>query len=211
MSQELSDYHRLILLKKLPGDEFYSPCKAKEGYCSSLLKKLLREQFAVDNAGNPFTAPPVSAAEKIKASFEKLLETNLLGDHGLIDASKAELYHMGVSRDRIDARLISIWAKTHGYDISSGGGNNIKRHRGQRFLARSLCALPAVPRVDGGIRCASLDQGGSSSRETDLKWQSILNQASQRETSWRRRDGEPLLWPNSLTITHSGCVRIIST
>jgi len=43
MSQELSDYHRLILLKKLPEDELCSPCKAKEGYCSSLLKKLLRE------------------------------------------------------------------------------------------------------------------------------------------------------------------------
>lgn len=129
MSQKLSGYHRLILLERLPGDELCSPCKAKEGYCSSLLKKLLREQFAVDNAGNPVTAPPSSAAEKIEASFEKLLEANLLGDHGLIDASKAELCRMGVSRVRVDARLIRLWAKTHGYDISSGGGNNIKRHR----------------------------------------------------------------------------------
>ena len=129
MSLELSDYHRLIALKNLPEDELYSPCKAKEGYYSSLLKKVLREPFAVDDSGNPVAAPPASKAEKIKASFEKLLEANLLGDHDLIDASKAELYHMGVSRDRIDARLISIWAKTHGYDISSGGGNNIKRGR----------------------------------------------------------------------------------
>ena len=58
-------------------------------------------------------------AERISNRVEELLAAHLTNDASDIDAAFAELYKLGVSRDRAQERILMLWADQHGLDIST--------------------------------------------------------------------------------------------
>ena len=68
--------------------------------------------------------------ERIDAGIADLLEAHLVNDPGLIDAAFADLYRLGVSRDRSQERILMLWASRHGLDISTGSTSH-KEVRGR--------------------------------------------------------------------------------
>lgn len=59
-------------------------------------------------------------AERITIAIEELLEAKLRNDPSDIDAAFAEIWKLGVSRDRAEERILMLWASNHGLDISTG-------------------------------------------------------------------------------------------
>ena len=62
MSAEMEAFHRLLLLKELPAEDFYSPTKAKEGIYSTLLRAALKKPLPFDDDGTPRPARTVGDA-----------------------------------------------------------------------------------------------------------------------------------------------------
>lgn len=58
--------------------------------------------------------------ERIDAFVQELLDAHLANNAGEIDAAFAELYRLGVKRDRCEERILMLWAESHGLDISTG-------------------------------------------------------------------------------------------
>jgi hypothetical protein len=61
-------------------------------------------------------------AERINTGVQGLLAATLKDDHNEIDAQFAELYRLGVSRERAEERMLFLWAEGHGYELSPGSG-----------------------------------------------------------------------------------------
>ncbi|AII42165.1 hypothetical protein KR100_01935 [Synechococcus sp. KORDI-100] len=62
--------------------------------------------------------------ERIDLGVEALLEAHLKNNAGEIDAAFADLFKLGVRRDRAEERILMQWAKSHGLDISTTAAPN---------------------------------------------------------------------------------------
>ena len=59
-------------------------------------------------------------ADRITNGVQELLTAHLSNNASDIDAAFAQLYKLGVSRDRAQERILMLWAEQHGLDISTG-------------------------------------------------------------------------------------------
>jgi hypothetical protein len=85
-------------------------------------------------AKDPASPPPSvveepTLAERIEANVDALLAATLADDANEIDAQFAELFRLGVGRDRAQERMLLLWAERHGYQLSPGGGSSSVRGR----------------------------------------------------------------------------------
>lgn len=85
-------------------------------------------------AEDPASPPPSvveepTLAERIEAHVDALLAATLADDANEIDAQFAELFRLGVGRDRAQERMLLLWAEHHGYQLSPGGGSSSVRGR----------------------------------------------------------------------------------
>ncbi len=64
----------------------------------------------------------LSRAELIDNRVEELLDAHLTNNVSNIDAAFAELYKLGVSRERAQERILMLWADQHHLDISTNVG-----------------------------------------------------------------------------------------
>lgn len=62
----------------------------------------------------------LALAERIDLGIADLLEAHLQNNAGEIDAAFAELFKLGVRRERAEERILILWASNHGLDISTG-------------------------------------------------------------------------------------------
>ena len=69
-------------------------------------------------------------SQRIDNRIQELLDAHLSNTPGEIDAAFAELYKLGVARDRAEERILMLWAESHGLDISTGSKPR-KQHRGR--------------------------------------------------------------------------------
>ena len=58
-------------------------------------------------------------ADRISNRVQELLAAHLTNEASNIDAAFAELYKLGVARDRAQERILMLWADQHGLDIST--------------------------------------------------------------------------------------------
>lgn len=75
--------------------------------------------------------------ELIDASIEDLLKAYLVNDAGQIDAAFAELFKLGVRRERAEECILMLWASGHGLDISTGSAAHRKIH-GRVYIAAAV-------------------------------------------------------------------------
>ena len=69
-------------------------------------------------------------SERITLGVNDLLAAHLENHPSKIDAAFAELFKLGVSRDRSQERILMLWAESHGLDISTGSSAH-KKVRGR--------------------------------------------------------------------------------
>ena len=69
-------------------------------------------------------------SERITNRIQELLDAHLANIPSDIDAAFAELYKLGVARDRAEERILMLWADSHGLDISTGSKPRAQ-HRGR--------------------------------------------------------------------------------
>jgi hypothetical protein len=62
--------------------------------------------------------------ERIDLAITELLDSHLANDAGRIDAAFAEIWKLGVSRDRGHERMLMLWAEQHGLNINDGAAAN---------------------------------------------------------------------------------------
>lgn len=62
--------------------------------------------------------------EQITLAISKLLDAHLANDASSIDAAFAEIWKLGVSRDRAHQRMLMLWAKQHGLNIDDSAASN---------------------------------------------------------------------------------------
>ncbi len=62
--------------------------------------------------------------ERIDLAITELLDSHLANDAGRIDAAFAEIWKLGVSRDRAHERMLMLWAEQHGLNINDGAAAN---------------------------------------------------------------------------------------
>lgn len=62
--------------------------------------------------------------ERIDLAITELLDSHLANDAGRIDAAFAEIWKLGVSRDRAHERMLMLWADQHGLNIDDGAAAN---------------------------------------------------------------------------------------
>ena len=102
----------------------------------------------------------LSRAELIDNSVQELLDAHLTNNVSNIDAAFAELYKLGVSRERAQERILMLWADQHHLDISTNVGvrQNVKgRVVGQAKEGKGLRQqLPGFG-IDKDLHCVVSD------------------------------------------------------
>lgn len=86
-------------------------------------KELLNQQYESAQTGNgnkPKQIDLLPLNERIDTRIGELLKAHLSNVPSKIDAAFAELYRLGVSRQRAEERILMTWAESHDLDISTG-------------------------------------------------------------------------------------------
>ena len=114
MSSEKDAWQRAASLGAIPGDEYYSPAKAKAGIYSALVKEWLKTH-PIDDEGKPNKAPGRSPGTAELLSYSGLIAATLQAirdaDENTEMAARAELKHrFRVSDEQIGTALF----KRHG-------------------------------------------------------------------------------------------------
>ena len=114
MSSEKDAWQRAVSLGAIPGDEYYSPAKAKAGIYSALVKEWLKTH-PIDDEGKPNKAPGRSPGTAELLSYSGLIAATLQAirdaDENTEMAARAELKHrFRVSDEQISTALF----KRHG-------------------------------------------------------------------------------------------------
>ena len=73
--------------------------------------------------------PEKTLADRIDEKVQALLSATLAGDLSAIDANSAELYRLGVSRDRAEERVLHQWAEANGYRLNGTATNTHQQGR----------------------------------------------------------------------------------
>lgn len=70
---------------------------------------------AVEGKASPVQDPELlPLPERINLVIQELLKAHLANDPNRIDAAFAEIWKLGVSRERAQERILMLWAEQHG-------------------------------------------------------------------------------------------------
>ena len=99
----------------------------KGGYIEPKRQPVTKPQGGVEGVTDGELLP---LSERISNRIQELLDAHLANIPSEIDAAFAELYRLGVARDRAEERILMLWADSHGLDISTGSKPRAQ-HRGR--------------------------------------------------------------------------------
>ena len=97
------------------------------GYIEPKRQPVTKPQGGVEGVTDGELLP---LSERISNRIQELLDAHLANIPSEIDAAFAELYRLGVARDRAEERILMLWADSHGLDISTGSKPRTQ-HRGR--------------------------------------------------------------------------------
>ena len=145
MSAEKDAWQRLLLLKELPAEDFYSPTKAKEGIYSALLKEVLKKPLPLDDDGNPRPARTVGdALAELERQATELISTKTPRLQALVVMRQAAR-DLGVPVHEGELKRLLADAKRQSLDRADGVGD------------RPLSRAPVPWLVDGLLMRGSLN------------------------------------------------------
>ena len=99
----------------------------KGGYKEPKRQPVTKPQGGVEGVTDGELLP---LSERISNRIKELLDAHLANIPSEIDTTFAELYRLGVARDRAEERILMLWADSHGLDISTGSKPRAQ-HRGR--------------------------------------------------------------------------------
>lgn len=123
MTSERDAWQRLLLLKELPAEDYYSPTKAKEGIYSALLKEVLKKPLPLDDAGNPRPARTVGdALAELERQATELISTKTPRLQALVVMRQAAR-DLGVPVHEGELKKLLADAKRQSLDRADGVGD----------------------------------------------------------------------------------------
>lgn len=117
IGMELMVLPALAVWPGLPKGGSIDDAPGKPAESVEALAAAIKSRFATRGESPPARAAEPTLTERIAAGVDALLMATLAEDPNAVDAAMAELYRLGMSRERAQERTLHLWAERHGINL----------------------------------------------------------------------------------------------